>query len=267
VPRTLTVEDRNLEDRKQRHARNALAGVPTDCRTGDCEHYQEMVRLRRNLHDGLGPGLAGIMMRADILTQLMTANQGAAEEMLHDLRREAASFMAEFRRMLADQSPAELDGHRFDDALRTLGRRMSRASGDTLLVTVHVEPAAVEMDRAAQVAAFWIAKEALTNVVKHARARNCTIRVWVEDGLRLEITDDGVGGAGLGRPGVGLTSMDSRAAELGGWCAVTDSAIPDRIHDRISDGIDGIDGGLGVTVSAHLPAPSPAEESYRDSTD
>ncbi|GAB3433794.1 sensor histidine kinase [Actinophytocola sediminis] len=243
MPRALTVEDR-----KQRHARKALAALPTDCRTGDCEHYQEMVRLRRNLHDGLGPGLAGIMMRADVLTQLLTANQGAAEEMLHELRREAASFMAEFRRMLADQSPVELDGTGLDDALRTLGRRMSRASGNTLLVTTDVAPAALLVDRAAQVAAFWITKEALTNVVKHAKADACVIRVWVEHGLRVEISDDGVGGAGLGRPGVGLTSMGSRAAELGGWCEVTDD-------------------GIGVTVSAHLPAPSPAEESYRDNTD
>lgn len=243
MPRALA-----METRKQRHARKALAGLPTDCRTGDCEHYQEMVRLRRNLHDGLGPGLAGIMMRADILTQLMTANQGAAEEMLHELRREAASFMAEFRRMLVDQSPVELDGHQLDDALRTLGGRMSRASGNTLVVAAAVAPEVVEVDRAAQIAAFWIAKEALTNVVKHAKAGNCTIRVWVEDGLRLEIADDGVGGAGLGRPGVGLTSMGSRAAELGGWCEVADN-------------------GLGVTVTAHLPAPSPAEESYCDSTD
>ena len=247
MPRALTVENR-----KQRHARKTLAGLPTECRTGDCEHYREIVRLRRNLHDGLGPGLAGIMMRADVLTQLLTANQGAAEEMLHELRREAASFMAEFRRMLADQSPAELDGHRFDDALHALGARMSRASGNTLLVTAEVAPEAVEVDRAARVAAFWIAKEALTNVVKHARASTCVIRVWVEDGLRLEIADDGVGGAGLSRPGVGLRSMGSRAAELGGWCDVTEN---DR-HDR-----------PGITVSAHLPAPSPAEESYCDSID
>jgi signal transduction histidine kinase len=243
VPRALTVETR-----KQPHARKAIPGLPTDCRTGDCEHYQEIVRLRRNLHDGLGPGLAGIMMRADVLTQLLTANQGAAEEMLHELRREAASFMAEFRRMLADQSPAELDGHRFDDALCTLGRRMSRASGNTLVVTTHVAPEVAQVDRAAQVAAFWIAKEALTNVVKHAKATACVIRVWVDHGLRLAISDDGVGGAGLDRPGVGLTSMGSRAVELGGWCDVTDNGI----------GVD----GTGVTVSAHLPAPSPAEESY-----
>ncbi len=204
-----------------------------ECSTGTCEHYQEMVRLRRNLHDGLGPGLAGIMMRADILGKLMTANRGAAEEVLRELRHEAAAFMTEFRRVLADQSPAELDGRRLEDALRTLAERMSPA----LSCDVRVDPAAAGADRAVQVAAFWIAKEALTNVVKHARARTCRIRVRVAGAdLRLSIVDDGVGGAGLARRGVGLSSMRGRAAELGGRCEVT-----------------GNDPGTGVTVRAHFP--------------
>lgn len=211
----------------------ALTMEHAECSTGTCEHYREMVRLRRNLHDGLGPGLAGIMMRADILGQLMTANQGAAEEMLAELRHEAAAFMTEFRRVLADQSPAELDGRRLDDALRTLASRMSPA----LAIEIDVDPAVAAVDRAAQVAAFWIAKEALTNVVKHARARRCEIRVRVDRALCLSVADDGVGGAGLGRRGVGLTSMRSRAAELGGACEVADN-------------------GAGVTVSAQLPCTS-----------
>jgi two-component system NarL family sensor kinase len=211
----------------------ALTMEHAECSTGTCEHYREMVRLRRNLHDGLGPGLAGIMMRADILGQLMTANQGAAEQMLRELRHEAAAFMTEFRRVLADQSPAELDGCRLDDALRTLAGRMSPA----LAIEIDVDPAVAAVDRAAQVAAFWIAKEALTNVVKHARARRCAIRVRVDRDLRLSVADDGVGGAGLGRRGVGLTSMRSRATELGGTCEVADN-------------------GDGVTVSAHLPCTS-----------
>jgi signal transduction histidine kinase len=223
----------------QPHARTPHVDRTAGCSTGACEHYREMVRLRRNLHDGLGPGLAGIMLRADILANLMTANRDAAEEMLRELRGEAAAFMTEFRRVLADQSPVELDGHRLDHALHTLALRMSRATGRRLTIRIDVdlgEPG--DVDRASEVAAFWIAKEALTNVVKHAAARTCDIRAWVDGGLRLSIVDDGVGGAGLGRRGVGLTSMGSRAAELGGWCEVTDGTAP----------------GTGVTVTAHLPA-------------
>jgi signal transduction histidine kinase len=235
---------------EQGHATTPYAELTAACSTGACEHYQEMVRLRRNLHDGLGPGLAGIMLRADILAQLLTANRAAAEEMLRDLRHEAAAFMSEFRRVLADQSPAEMEGRGLGDALRVLAERMSRATGDTLTIRIDLDLGEQgdehgvdhTVDRAAQVTAFWIAKEALTNVVKHAKARNCRIRVRVTDGdLRMSIVDDGVGGAGLARRGIGLTSMGSRAAELGGWCEVTDGRAP----------------GVGVAVTAHLPAHDP----------
>jgi signal transduction histidine kinase len=76
-------------------------------------------------------------------------------------------------------------------------------------------PAAVE------VAAYWIAQEALTNVKRHARARNCSLRVAVEPtALRLEITDDG---RGLSREsaGIGLYTMKERAAEIGGTCEIS----------------------------------------------
>jgi len=236
VPRALTVE--------QGHARTPHAGLPAACSTGACEHYQEMVRLRRNLHDGLGPGLAGIMLRADILAKLLSANQSAAEQMLRELRHEAAEFMTEFRRVLANQSPAEMDGRGLGDALRTLAERMSRATGETLAIDIDIDPGADRhVDRATQVAAFWIAKEALTNVVKHAKARNCRIRGRVANGLHLSIVDDGVGvgATTAGRRGFGLTSMGSRAAELGGWCEITDGSAP----------------GAGVAVTAYLPADSP----------
>ncbi len=75
-------------------------------------------------------------------------------------------------------------------------------------------PAAVE------VAAYRIVQEALTNVVRHARARKCRVRLSVDDTLELEITDDGIGLPEDRRAGVGLSSMRERAAELGGTCEI-----------------------------------------------
>jgi signal transduction histidine kinase len=75
-------------------------------------------------------------------------------------------------------------------------------------------PAAVE------VAAYRITQEALANVVHHAQAHKCCIRLWVDDALHLEITDDGIGLATEHRMGMGLLSMRERAAELGGTCVV-----------------------------------------------
>jgi signal transduction histidine kinase len=92
-------------------------------------------------------------------------------------------------------------------------------------------PAAVE------VAAYHIALEALTNVAQHANAQICRIRLSLENGLCLEVTDDGDGLPTDNHAGVGLTSMRERAAELGGELRIE----PGRPH--------------GTRVWARLPLP------------
>ena len=207
-----------------------------DCVGRECAHCRELTRLRRDLHDGLGPSLAGILLRADLLAQLMTTTDVAARETLKDLRHEAAAFMAELRRVLAAREPAELDDRDLTAGLATLAERMSAASGNRLGVEVDVAGEVGALDRTIQVAAFWIVKEALTNVVKHAHATACAVRLRVDGGLRLSVVDNGSGGltAASGVGGVGLTSMRDRAAELGGWCDIADT-------------------GGGVAVTAVLP--------------
>jgi two-component system NarL family sensor kinase len=192
--------------------------------------------LRRDLHDGLGPSLAGIMVRADLLAQLMTEDDhglaGGGREVLRELRREASSFLAEMRRVLSDREPAELDRGGLAEALDALVQRIDAASGGRLSVRVDLGNEVDAVDRSSQVAALWIAGEALTNVVKHARATTCAVRVRRDRGLRLSVVDDGRGG--LAESGMGLGSMRGRAAELGGWCDVVDT-------------------GHGVAVTAYLP--------------
>ena len=78
----------------------------------------------------------------------------------------------------------------------------------------HRLPAAVE------VAAFRIVAEALTNMARHAQAHSCRVAVSRNGVLRIEIIDDGIGLPPLAGPGVGLHSMQERAAELGGHCAI-----------------------------------------------
>jgi signal transduction histidine kinase len=75
-----------------------------------------------------------------------------------------------------------------------------------------------------QVAVLRIAGEALTNAVRHAAASRCVLRLQVNRAVQLEIHDDGVGGAHLLGPGLGLTSMRGRAEELGGRCDVRPAA-------------------------------------------
>jgi len=89
-----------------------------------------------------------------------------------------------------------------------------------LRVIVEVMENLPALPAAVEVAAYRIVQEALTNVVRHAQARTCVIRLSLLDGLQLEITDDGMGLPTEQHAGVGLLSMRERAAEVGGTCDV-----------------------------------------------
>jgi two-component system NarL family sensor kinase len=88
-----------------------------------------------------------------------------------------------------------------------------------------------------EIAAYRIVQEALTNVVRHAQAHTCTVRLQLSDILQVEVSDDGVGFPSERRAGVGLLSMRERAAELGGSCVI--ESLP----------------GAGVRMCARLPLP------------
>lgn len=184
---------------------------------------EERRRLRRDLHDGLGPRLAALTLRLDTAHDLL-ADDPQAAALLTDLAERMAEAVADIRRLVYALRPPTLDDlgligalHQAAESYRPGGLRIDvevRGPEDSLLPPL---PAAVE------VAAYRIAQEALTNVVKHAGARRCTIRLtfaaasWT---LLIEIDDDG-GGIATGQPGgVGLRSMRERAEELGGVCII-----------------------------------------------
>jgi signal transduction histidine kinase len=132
--------------------------------------------------------------------------------------------VADVRRLVYDLRPPVLDELGLVPALREQARRVTPPTGG-LRVTVAAPDALPPLSAAVEVAAYRIAVEALTNVVKHAQARECVIEISAVDWqaqpfLMLEIVDDGVGLPAQPRPGVGLASMRERAEELGGACLV-----------------------------------------------
>ncbi len=180
---------------------------------------EERRRLRRDLHDGLGPTLASLFQRLDTAGVLARRDPDAAVALIDDLKGQVKATVADIRRLVYSLRPPALDEFGLVGAI---GEQTARCNGtDGLSVSFVAPEHPPTMPAAVEVAAYRIAVEALTNVVRHARARSCRIEITVDGGaLCLEITDDGAGLPTACRSGVGIASMRERAAELGGECRV-----------------------------------------------
>jgi len=127
--------------------------------------------------------------------------------------------VGDVRRLVYDLRPPVLDELGLVEAIRDRATRNGSANG-TVHTTVEARDQLPPLPAAVEVAAYRIVQEALTNVSRHARARECRVRLTCDDGrtLEIEVTDDGVGLSTPPHGGVGLSSMRERAAELGGVC-------------------------------------------------
>jgi signal transduction histidine kinase len=183
---------------------------------------EERRRLRRDLHDGLGPQLAAVALGVSTAERaLARADADRAAELLRGAREQLESGVAEVRRLVHGLRPPALDDLGLLDALRTTG---PAASGE-LAVTFAVDGDLGGLPAAVEVAAYRIVQEALTNVVRHADVAAATVRLAVAEGaLEVEVEDAGRGIPVQRTPGVGTTSMRERAEELGGTCDL--SSVP-----------------------------------------
>jgi two-component system, NarL family, sensor kinase len=173
---------------------------------------EERRRLHRDLHDGLGPTLTGAGFKADAAQNLVASAPDRATALLAELRGDIREAIGDVRRVVYGLRPPALDELGLAGALRR--------HGDSLPVDVTVDApdALPALPAAVEVAAYRIGTEALTNVARHARARTVRVHLAVDSAVRLSIVDDGTPD-GPWTPGVGLTSIRERAAELGGSCA------------------------------------------------
>jgi signal transduction histidine kinase len=187
---------------------------------------EERRRLRRDLHDGLGAAMAGIVLQLGAARTLVRRDPDAAGAILETLQREAQNAITDIRRLVYDLRPPQLDELGLLGALQEHAARLARSAPggrtqlDGLTVTVQTAPELPALPAAVEVAAYRIATEALTNVARHARASDCQVRLWFDGALHVEVRDDGRGSPEGQRSGVGMASMRERAAELGGTCVV-----------------------------------------------
>lgn len=182
---------------------------------------EERRRIRRDLHDGLGPTLAAIGMRAEVAEDLVAKDADAAREQLGQLRAEVHAALGDIRRLVDALRPPALDELGLIGALQAQADRL----GPEPNLEIVASGALPELPAAVEVAAYRIAVEAMTNAARHAGARRCRVRLAVTGAvgdparaLEVEVTDDGRGLPAGVRPGIGLLSMRERAAEVGGSC-------------------------------------------------
>jgi signal transduction histidine kinase len=175
---------------------------------------EERRRLHRDLHDGLGPELASLMLKLDATRNLLVSDPETADRLLGELKDQVRNSVADIRRLVYNLRPPALDELGLLSALRERAANFPAGQGPQ----VHVEgPEQLPpLPAATEVAAFRIVQEALNNASQHGKAKECWVRIEVDNGLTLEITDDGRGLPEEIRIGVGITSMHERTSELGG---------------------------------------------------
>ena len=204
--------------------RSSLAVVTT--------REEERRRLRRDLHDGLGPALTGIGLGMRTVVGRLRRDKGQPDtiELLDRLTGELETASSEVKRIVRNLRPTALDDHGLTGALREFALRFD----DAVRIDLDLPPSDAHLPAAVEIATYRITTEALTNVVRHADARSCKVRLVVGEYVDIDITDDGVGLPDVRRSGMGMRAMRERVTALGGTLAVTD--VPPhgtRVHARL----------------------------------
>jgi len=206
---------------------------------------EERRRLRRDLHDGLGPTLAGLTLGLDT-ARARSAGQPELQELLGRLKAETQRAVTDVRRIVYGLRPPTLDEFGLVGSLREeVGRLRHEAPALTVTLDAPDEDL-TDLPAAVEVACYRIVTEALTNVTRHAHASRCSVRIQLDHGLDVDVSDDGVGLPEGWRTGVGIASMRERVTELGGKLAI-EPCLP---H--------------GTRIIARLPAQVPARLSVQE---
>jgi signal transduction histidine kinase len=191
---------------------------------------EERRRLRRDLHDGLGPTLAAQMFRVGAAQQLLTKNPEKTAKILDDLQNGIEGTLTNVRQLVYELRPPLLDQFGLIGAITDFVNRYESGVEINLKLPTQL-PA---LTAAVEVAAFRIAQTSLDNVIKHAQATHCDLTLAISGGnLNIDIMDNGVGIAANYKAGVGLTSMRERAEELGGVFSIVPTK-PQGTHLSVS---------------------------------
>jgi signal transduction histidine kinase len=192
---------------------------------------EERRRLRRDLHDGLGPTLSGIAFTADAARNSL-GDANAADELLRTVRADAVAAIGEIRRLVYGMRPPSLDELGHVPALRQWAVQVRAADGAPFVVDIDAPMALDALPAAVEVAAYRIAVEAITNAARHSASHRARATIAIEDAhLSIAVCDEGR--SRRWSVGVGISSMRERAAEVGGTLTTTPSVNGGSVVARL----------------------------------
>ncbi|HEX8034484.1 MAG TPA: GAF domain-containing sensor histidine kinase [Ktedonobacterales bacterium] len=258
-----TAHDRQLLEDLTHHVSTAVQrvrqAVLQQRLTSELQHAREHLvlareeehrRLRRDLHDDLAPSVAALAFTTATLERLIPTNSAKAIALTIELRAALRTIVGDIRSLVHDLRPPVLDELGLAAAIDDLIERHQHAEASDMqpLDLSFDAPACLPpLPAAVEVAAYRIVQEALQNIVKHAHASRCSVRLAIEEveppalsALIVEVRDNGIGfqaspALAARRTGIGLTTMRERATELGGTWSI-ESLL-----------------GRGTALSARLP--------------
>jgi len=223
-----TARDRRVIAALAAHAAPALHGdrVLTDLHESRqrvvSAREEERRRLRRDLHDDLGPALSGLSLSAAALARRTGLPE--ADELHEDIQQ----AMLQSRRIAYGLRPPVLDDHGLAAAI------VDRTAADDDLEIRVTAPDGFDLPAAVDLAALRIVTEAVANVRKHAEATAVDVALSIADGhLEITVSDDGVGLPEDVRPGIGMHSIAERAAEVGGAARYDRTAAGTHLRVRL----------------------------------
>jgi signal transduction histidine kinase len=192
---------------------------------------EERRRLREDLHDGVGPVLAGLAFTADAAAAQVEPHQTRLATQIDSVREQARQAVANVRRVTRGLRPESLDELGLRGALKEVASRHARATVSVDLSRAEPWP---PMSAATEVAVLHVVEEAVANAVRHGGATNVTVEVSVvADLLGVRVVDDGTGLPDGLVPGVGTESMRRRSEELGGRFALRRAEVGTEVEMEV----------------------------------
>lgn len=194
---------------------------------------EERRRMRRDLHDGLGPTLTGVAYGIDAATNLIGTDPNGAQDLLRAVRADTANAIAEIRRIVDDLRPKALDELGLVAAVRQTAARLRTPRSARLRLDVTAPAPLPDLPAAVEVVAYRVAVEAVTNIARHADVDHASLQIDVQKNYLLLEVQDGGTSATPWTPGTGLTGMRERVEQIGGVLTITTTPGRNRVTARI----------------------------------